>query len=268
MIPALLGRRIYEALFPATRTPANLSQSMHHQLSAYALAASAAGVGILACPQIAKAKIVYTAAHMRVPENGQIDLDLNHDGNIDFTFAEVHSCTTYAPNARLWATPLRSNEVWGVQNYDWTAAALPAGFRVKSNSAFKQYNSLYMAIITSQGSFAPWIGNKQAYLGLKFYINGKIHYGWARFRVETQKGHCPVIKAILTGYAYETIPNKAIITGKTKGPDEIDTIAPPNPSSVTAPIPKPATLAALALGSPGLSIWRRKESAESEQQRP
>ena len=27
------------------------------------------------------------------------------------------------------------------------------------------------------------------------------------------------ITATLTGYAYETVPNKAIIAGKTKGPD-------------------------------------------------
>ena len=27
------------------------------------------------------------------------------------------------------------------------------------------------------------------------------------------------VKALLTGYAYETIPGKAIITGHTKGPD-------------------------------------------------
>lgn len=30
------------------------------------------------------------------------------------------------------------------------------------------------------------------------------------------------ITAALTGYAYETIPGKAIIAGQTKGPDEID----------------------------------------------
>jgi len=34
-------------------------------------------------------------------------------------------------------------------------------------------------------------------------------------------GHNKPLKALLTGYAYETIPNKAIITGKTKGPDMI-----------------------------------------------
>ena len=40
--------------------------------------------------------------------------------------------------------------------------------------------------------------------------------------------------ALLTGYAYETVPNKAIITGKTKGPDVVTTQA--------------TTLSGLALG--------------------
>jgi hypothetical protein len=60
-------------------------------------------------------------------------------------------------------------------------------------------------------------------LGLQFVITGKSHYGWARLnesctvRAPRGKG----IKALLTGYAYETIPNKPIVTGKTKGPDVI-----------------------------------------------
>ncbi len=42
--------------------PARLSASIHQQLNAYALAASAAGVGMLALVQPAEAKIVYTKA--------------------------------------------------------------------------------------------------------------------------------------------------------------------------------------------------------------
>ena len=42
------------------RKTANLSQSTNHQLRMYALAASAAGVGILTLAQVAEAKIVYT----------------------------------------------------------------------------------------------------------------------------------------------------------------------------------------------------------------
>ena len=61
--------------------------------------------------------------------------------------------------------------------------------------------------------------------------------------------------ATLTGYAYETIPGKAIIAGATKGPDDAEPTA-----SLKAPTPAPATLGMLALGAPGLSIWRREES--------
>jgi hypothetical protein len=54
------------------------------------------------------------------------------------------------------------------------------------------------------------------------------------------------VSGVLTGYAYETIPNKAIVTGETRGSDD------------------QATLGTLAMGSPGLSVWRRKDSAASE----
>jgi hypothetical protein len=43
-----------------SRAPSKLSDSVHHQLNMYALAASAAGVGILALAQTAEAKIIYT----------------------------------------------------------------------------------------------------------------------------------------------------------------------------------------------------------------
>jgi hypothetical protein len=67
------------------------------------------------------------------------------------------------------------------------------------------------------------------------------------------------IKATLTGYAYETVPNKPITAGKTKGLDEAS-IEEPN-AALTMSTPEPATLARLAMGAPGLSIWRREESA-------
>ena len=51
-------------------------------------------------------------------------------------------------------------------------------------------------------------------------------------------------------------PRKAIIAGATKGPDDdAQPIAATHPS----PAPKPATLGMLALGAPGLSIWRRED---------
>jgi hypothetical protein len=52
-------------------------------------------------------------------------------------------------------------------------------------------------------------GVKARYLGLMFHIKGKIHYGWARLSFPNPQG------ATLTGYAYETIAGKPIVTGRT-----------------------------------------------------
>jgi hypothetical protein len=51
------------SLHPA-RTPARLSDSLHHRLNVYALAASAAGMGLLALARPAEGKIVYTPPRM------------------------------------------------------------------------------------------------------------------------------------------------------------------------------------------------------------
>jgi hypothetical protein len=118
------------------------------------------------------------------------------------------------------------------------------------------YATLYcMAQKISEGSFGSWPGVKNRYLGLQFVIKkGKKHFGWARLSVSR-----PPYVAALTGYAYETIPNKPIIAGKTQGPD--DTSVEESNGTPAIPSPEPATLGALAMGAPGLSIWRREESA-------
>jgi hypothetical protein len=56
----------------------------------YAVAASAAGVGVMALSQPAEAKIVYTATHHVIEKNSPYHLDLNHDGKTDFT---LHTAT-------------------------------------------------------------------------------------------------------------------------------------------------------------------------------
>ncbi len=77
-----------------------------------------------------------------------------------------------------------------------------------------------------------WVNVKNRYLGVKFKIKGKIQYGWARLSVQVQ---FPLtITATLTGYTYETIPNKGIVAGKSKGPEDS--------------VKQPAALGRLALG--------------------
>lgn len=87
-------------------------------------------------------------------------------------------------------------------------------------------------------------GVRSRYLGLKFMIKGEMHYGWARFNVSFPH---QTVCAVLTGYAYETIAHKAIVAGKTKGPDNVSVEE--SEATLTVPTRKPASLGMLAGGS-------------------
>jgi hypothetical protein len=64
----------------SARKTANLSNSLNHQLNSYALAASAAGVSLLALAQPAEGKIIYKPAHHVIGKNGYFAIDFNQDG--------------------------------------------------------------------------------------------------------------------------------------------------------------------------------------------
>jgi hypothetical protein len=244
------------------RKTANLSESVHQQLNMYAIAASAAGVGMLALAPPSEAKIVYTPTHINITPNHTVPLDLNHDGTKDFSFRNVLSTTSVGSfrSDRLSILPQHANEIWGHRTGAGAhyASALAAGIKVGPSGAFSAGSRSMAYGRDDVGSYyceGKWNNVQKRYLGLKFTIHGRTHFGWARLNVT-----CNLFKieAVLTGYAYETIPNIAIVTGKTKGPDEvIDKLD----AALTAPTPHPPTVGLLAMGSPGLSIWRRKESA-------
>jgi hypothetical protein len=237
------------------RKTANLSASTNHQLQMYALAAGAAGVGMLASAQSAEAKIVYTQTHVVIGTNRVYALDLNHDGIADFKI-DNHSFFTDTIVATLSAVPAQANNtVVGRQpqiGFPYYAYALMRGVTIGPKQLFA---GAWMAWSDGANRAGQWVNVRSRYLGLKFHINGKIHYGWARLNVTVGNSR---ISATLTGYAYETIPNKAIIAGATKGQDAAEPAA-----SFTMPTPEPVTLGALAMGAPGLAIWRRKETADA-----
>ena len=79
---------------PRPRKAVSVSNSFHRQLTMNALAASAAGVGVLAMAPPAEGKIVYTPAHRTIAPHQTIPLDLNHDGKVDFRFKDTLSTTS------------------------------------------------------------------------------------------------------------------------------------------------------------------------------
>lgn len=228
------------------RPAAKLSASLNQRLSSYSLTALAceaggfdknllaigaavatAGISILASAPRAEAKIVYTPAH--VPVTHFLPLDLNHDMVFDFGLA-VNSTAHSSVSGSIWFAYgyYRGNSVVVRDGY---VAALRAGVRVggaplKFGGVGTMARRTTVCSINGQCTTTfkgPWAnggkGVKNRYLGLKFQIKGKTHYGWARLKIGP--GVDGRLSGLLTGYAYETIPNKAIITGKTKGLDVV-----------------------------------------------
>jgi hypothetical protein len=236
-----------------TRTPFRFSCILHKNLNAYALGATAAGVAALAITPPATAEIVYTPAdHDIRPNRGGTGffLDLNHDGINDFLIVNFYSTTSALLN--VWVSPEQiGNEIFS--NGAGYAAAIPAGVAIGSNGRFHPAQSLGMAnddfpVGNCQG---PWKEAQNKYLGLRFEINGEVHFGWARLSVTCfTRGAAHVL---LTGYAYETVANTPILTGQTSGTADNALLARPADS-------KAPSLCLLALGMPGLTTWRREET--------
>ena len=247
------------------RTTHKFSESLEQHLSLYALAASAAGVGMLALAQPAEAKIIYTPTHHVIGQNGHYNLAFDHDGT-DFTLVNSYICNTRQCSDVLNANPVVGNGVEGKPGGGSFAYALNRGAQVGPTRPFagKLMAGQRCTSATSclwMTSWGRWVNVNNQYLGLKFQIHGKTHYGWARLSVQAgSPPGGPIVTATLTGYAYETVPNKPIIAGRTTGPDEDSPSGRADTAAFDAPTPERATLGLLAMGWPELSVWRRQES--------
>jgi len=176
---------------------------------------------------------------MVIAGNEHYYLDLNHDKVTDFTV--VNFLTSGCPDSCaqvLYLKPAAGNsEIGSATKSGWHfAAAMKKGSAVGPPGHFLAGSGVMRAVFSTATPVGPWNNVTNRYLGLKFQIKGKTHYGWARLNVSSQ-GYGSIV-ATLTGYAYETTPNKAIIAGKTKGPDVI----------TVQPDTRDGTLGRLALG--------------------
>jgi hypothetical protein len=182
---------------------------------------------MLALAPPAEAKIVYTPAHRVIGPNNSYNLDLNHDGKIDFIISNVVENPSLCPQSLtcvslLFAKPTKRNGVEGPRGthggYGY-AYALKAGARIGPKHPFSA-TAMEFAISGSCFPFSRrshWCKSANKYLGLRFEISA----------------------------------------GVTKGPDDVEPTA-----SLNTHATEPATLGMLALGAPGLSIWRREETAD------
>jgi hypothetical protein len=249
------------------RKTTSLSQSMHHQLNMYALAAGAAGVSVLALSPSSEAKIVYTPADKNITPDHTISPDLNHDGTTDFRFKDMHftSSVGFDHTGILSVLPAhQANKILGHSRTNrHYASALQAGVSIGPKQKFTPGPKIMATVFSDTGArrglasscSGSWSKGKNRYLGLEFLIEGKVHFGWARLSVSCRGTD---VYATLTGYAYETIPNKAIKAGQTKGTagesGEDNFGASASLTNLTPDAPQPAWLGMLALGSQGVPL--------------
>ncbi len=241
------------------RANSQFPSTLPKNLNAYALSAAATGVTLLAAAPPAGAKIIFTPVNGQIASGSKYALDLNHDGVVDFTLQnDFHNSTTPFGEDLNIVPAVKGNAVWQGPRERYlqlTAAALPAGVPVNTGKPF-EFQAVNMAYASLTAftyvSGGPWKNVTNRFLGLKFLINGEVHYGWARLTVLTDSRR-ETVKATITGYAYETIANQPILTGQISGTEEESAITTPATSDTVQ-------LGLLALGSSGLALWRREET--------
>lgn len=237
------------------RAKVQVNNRLEKNLVAYATAASAAGVAMLAAAPPAAAEVVYTRTHVMIGATSTLRIDLNHDGITDFDLARCGATCVSGHSSILFVAPeVPGNQVIEQGAY---AAAVSARAPIGPGQNFATgtfYGGLQMADGGSYSGhswfFGAWANATNKYLGLKFLIAGQVHYGWARLTV-TSAGSGRYT-ALLTGYAYETTPNRGIPAGLQSGP-----------TSEAAPGPvlgsHPPLLGMLARGADAITLWRREE---------
>ena len=239
-------------------TVRHLNPRLDKMIASYAATASAVGVALLAAAQPADAKVVYTQTRVSIGGgvDGRYNLDLNHDGIVDFG---VGFCSCQPEGTALTVSSNRNVGNMAIEQpgFSYGAAALMSGAPIGPKQVFKTVyggGAMSMAFVGSysgkQFSSGPWLGVTGRYLGLKFMINGQVHYGWARMTVGKKLSH-----VVLTGYAYETIPNRPLKAGQTSEAAADEAM---NPAEFSRPGWGPS-LGMLAYGSGAMDVWRRKE---------
>ena len=236
---------------PQSRKTFKVSDSLMRQLNTYAQVASAAGVSVLALAGASEAKVVYTETNQVTHTGFPLYIDLNHDGIKDFLLRTTYYVGSSGievgldPFGYRNANNLVAGRRFSRSGYFLSAAsALPAGARIGPKGNFSvrfpfMAVELFSGIGGQYSDLGPWAGKgkgvRDRYLGLKFVVGGEVHYGWARLSV-TLGHHRQLgdVSGTLTGYAYETVPDRPIIAGQITGPDVIRV--------------QPETLGGLALG--------------------
>jgi hypothetical protein len=260
-------------VFPRTKSPARLSGPLTRGLNAYALAAAASGVTVLACVMPAEGAPVCKTLSIDLQSSATFPLNPANQFAAPFNVAQsLYSFSFYTtgisqffwwnrgfftPNSAgakvlTGANNLPANVAFGVEIGPGGQFAKPASYGMLFTYGRGTYNH-----VQGGGTKQKHRGNLNLfgdnYVGFQFTQSGQVYYGWARLRVTTKKIYSLYYTSLhILGYGYETAPNTAIAAGSCSGTASSESFAPQATSSEA----QPPSLGMLAQGSEGIARWR------------
>ncbi|TVZ59724.1 hypothetical protein NA63_2260 [Flavobacteriaceae bacterium MAR_2010_105] len=167
-------------------------------------------------PNNSESIIVYTDIepdYVSANFNDFYNLDLNNDLVIDYTLKSLKDSndewfeirSNNNVNACVSVTPWYSHPV--PLNID-TVIFNPSGFLNGESYVSWGFFIVGDCFGGEGGCSADWKDKTDRFLGLKFIIDGKLHYGWAQLDVISTS------KWAIKDYAYNATPNKPINAGQ------------------------------------------------------
>ncbi len=143
------------------------------------------------------------------------ELDLNNDQIVDFSIGRAWDGYDNKEWLGIASTPQAENGILSVAPWYVHPVPLPSG-KIISKGGYRNgefYNkdgtfTLGDCFANEPDCFYDWQVKGDKYLGLRFYINGKRHFGWARLEIINSTNW------IVKDYAYNAIPNNGILAGQ------------------------------------------------------
>ena len=246
------------------RQAGRLGTRIEKSIAAYTVAAA----GMVSLAPAAHAQIVYTRVDI-VNDTGSIKIDFNDDQVVDFA---VHN-RLYRENGNYSVTLAlngRKAPMAGViPNQKGFAKVLSYGASIGSAAQFAGLSNRREIPMASLFCFyqecgpvrGSWYNVQNQYLGVRFEINGQIHYGWIRLSVKRifPKTRFPerYLKVAVKDFAYESTPGKAIAAGD-KGPNESSSKGNLALQDEFSQATLPPSLGLLSAGASATPLWRKE----------
>jgi hypothetical protein len=263
------------------KSPGQLPESLNRKLNAYALAAAAAGVTVVASAMPAEGAPICKTVSATILQSNTFPLNPANAAFAPFNVAQTTMSTLLSTFRRTTTPPLS-----GLTSFWWnrgfftpnTAGAevllgtnnLPAkvapGSAIGPGGKFGKGASYGLLFTYGRGNFSVRAGGTsqkhrgnlslvhENFVGFQFSDAGQLHYGWARLTVSFHAGRYvahPLTALEISVYGYETTPNTAIAAGSCSAEQASN-----GDVQYTSPTAANPSLGMLALGSEGLASWR------------